>query len=131
MLSFFTLGSQIKYIFWGGVSLFLFFIFWFHYRVLGVQLFSHRPHSQSYSHTVGSYLQYFLFNCFSLSTMNMLQHFFGFVYLSAVSQRVSLAGLYVVFVQCPQTTKLSLNDSYYFIWRLNGFNLVIYLRTSV
>ncbi len=43
--------------------------------------------------------------------MNMLQHFFGFVYLSAVSQRVSLAGLYVLFAQCPQTTNLSLNDA--------------------
>ncbi len=39
----------------------------------------------------------------------MLQHFFGFVYLSAVSQLVSLTGLYVLFVQCPQTTNLSLN----------------------
>ncbi|XP_026114089.1 hemicentin-1-like [Carassius auratus] len=38
------------------------------------------------------YLQHFLFNCFSLSALNMFQHFFGFVYLSAVSKLVSLTG---------------------------------------
>ncbi len=69
------------------------------------------------SQTTQSELQsysWILFAIFSVQllfiehTMNMLQHFFGFVYLSAVSQLVSLIGLYVLFVQ---TTELTLNDA--------------------
>ncbi|XP_073686324.1 vascular cell adhesion protein 1-like [Garra rufa] len=44
------------------------------------------------------YLQHFLFNCFSLRLLNMLQHFLGFVYLSAVSQLGSLTGTQA---ECP------------------------------
>lgn len=73
----------------------LFFLFfWFHYCVLKAQLFSHRPTSQTFCQRVGPYFQQFLFNCFSLSTLNMIQLFYGFIYLSAVSQLVSLTGLY-------------------------------------